>query len=1082
LSAVDAGPAVQLAVVVRSPNDGSGRPGLIARLHDQQVLLVRALLSGAQGREVGASGCDAARSFDDVADAIASAVTLASQLQRLPSELRGLDAGIGLAFGSSTSFDRVAGIAASGATGEICLGDDLALAVRDNPPDRLVVRPQGRSIAGSAEETHALVLALAAVPNNLAPALTSFVGREQEILQIRELIDRRRIVTITGVPGSGKSRLAQEVAERILGRYEDGVWLVALAPIGDPRLVMSAVADAIGIAVPAGVMPIDAVAAHVRNRQMLIVLDNLEHLVAAASDIERAFSGAPDVRIIVTSRIAPRVEGEHVFVLDALEVAAGGWSESETPAEAIELFMERAAASRPGFGIDDDEVASLVELCRRLDGLPLAIELAAARVKSLSLRSISERLDERLTLLTGGSTEQPAHHHSLGAAIGWSYDLLGPSAQRLFRRLSVFRGGWSLEGAATMADLEPRTDDATLDILASLQDAGLIVRLDAAGDVARFTMLESLRSYAADRLDAAEEREAAFRRHADGMIRLSERTESELSGPGQAVALDRLAVEHDNVRAALGYLTQSSPIDALRLVAGIWRFWQIRGHMVEATRSIDDALAAAGDDVPAVVLARALAAAGGLAYWRGDLAKAEGLYESVVAIRRTMADDAGLAEALFDLAFVFDPILSPPPEDPARTAAGIALANEAHELFVRAGNEHGIARSGWFLGSILANRDIAGATSVLESSVERFRKLGDPFGLGWALHTYGLVLLRSVDADSARAAFAEAIGLFRDAGDGSAIGLLLDDFAEVATADGDALRAARLRGAAAASRRTTHAELAIANALWQVGDAVPRGLIDPEALERAGVEGQAMSQSAAVTYALRLDSDSASEAGLRVRALGPLVVNRLGQVVSDWGGQKAGNRHAQAIFAFLMDRGDRGVTKDEFIEVLWPDAEVRQGDLNFHRTLNGLRTTLASDPVQDSDRPHESIVFTNGRYRLVPAVVSWLDVAEFQQLLLMALEASDDMSAIRGLESARALYRGDYLDDCPLYGDSAFVEERRRFLRGRLVDALVDLGRRYAARHDVNLASARFREALTASDGDCPSALDGLESLGVSPT
>jgi predicted ATPase/DNA-binding SARP family transcriptional activator len=812
---------------------------------------------------------------------------------------------------------------------------------------------------------------------------------------------------------------------------------------------------------------------------MLIILDDLDHLVAAAPDIEAAFAAAPGVRIIITSRKPLHVTGEHGFVLAPLDVAGAGWRLTDASPAAIDLFVQRAMTAHPGFRISDDETEALIELCRRLDGLPLAIELAAARVKTLSIRSILERLDERLGLLAGGPSDERSHHESLAAAIAWSYDLLGPSAQRLFRRLSVFRGGWSLDGAISQAGLEPRIEDNPLDVLASLQDNTLILRLDADDAAPRFTMLESLRSYAADRLDASEDRDAAVQRHAADLVEFVDRIGSQLTGPGQAAALDRLAVEHDNVRAALPVLIRSSPADALRLVAGIWRFWQMRGHLVEGSRWADDALDAADDDVPATVLARAFAAAGGLAYWRGDLAETQRYYERVVAIRRTLDVDVDIAEALFDLAFVFDPALRPPPEDRDRTARGIRLAEEAHERFLRAGHEHGIARSEWFLGSIMANRDLARAEGLLESSVERFRRLGDPFGLGWALHSYGLTLLRSVDADSARAAFAEALGLFGEVGDGSAIALLLEDFAEVATADGDALRASRLRGAAAGARRTTQAELTVANALWQLGDAVPRGLIDPAALERAWTEGHVMTQPAAIAYALRSEVDPVIEKGLRVSALGPLIVERSGLAVSDWGGPKAGSRHALAIFAFLMDRGDRGVTKDEFIEVLWPDAEVRQGDLNFHRTLGGLRSTLASGPAGEAAGEPQTVKFSNGRYRLAPAIVGWLDVAEFQQRLLSAVEATDAMSAIRGLESARVLYRGDYLDDCPLYGDSPFVEERRRFLRGRLVDALVDLGRRYEARREDNLASARFREALTVSDGDCPSAVEGLERLGM---
>jgi len=318
--------------------------------------------------------------------------------------------------------------------------------------------------------------------------------------------------------------------------------------------------------------------------------------------------------------------------------------------------------------------------------------------------------------------------------------------------------------------------------------------------------------------------------------------------------------------------------------------------------------------------------------------------------------------------------------------------------------------------------------------------------------------------------------VFAAAHDGSALGLLLDDFAEVAHAEGDGLRAARLRGAAAGLRRVTQAEIINENE-ERFGEVAPgSALTDATAIERARTDGQSMSQADAIAYALGSDTEVAPDNALRVTALGRFTVERSGQPVSHWGGPKAGSRQAQAMFALLLDRGERGAAKDEFIEIIWPDSEVTQGDLNFHRTLGGLRMTLEPDKGPGSG---DAVLFANGRYRLSPSVVGWSDVSEFEQRLLNASQATDEVAAIRGLEAARSLYHGDYMDDCPLYGDSEYVEERRRFLRGRLTDALVDLGRRYEARGDQTLAAERFREALTVSGGDCPSATAGLAGLGV---
>ena len=508
------------------------------------------------------------------------------------------------------------------------------------------------------------------------------------------------------------------------------------------------------------------------------------------------------------------------------------------------------------------------------------------------------------------------------------------------------------------------------------------------------------------------------------------------------------------------------------MAAGLWRFWQMRGYLVEGGRWLTAAERAAGDGAPDNLRADAQAAAGGLAYWRGDIAETTRRYESALALRRDIGEDIGVADALYDLAFVYQPEYWPPPVDPERTARAAALVGEAQDVYRRSGNEAGLAKTGWMMGNLLLQQDSPEAMAVLGASVERFRKVDDPFGLGWALYSYGLALLGCSDAASAGQAFREALELSAAAGDGSALGLLLEAFGEVAIAEGDALRATRLRGAAARNRQATEADIAFVNPPWSKDNSTR--MTDAAALEAAWSEGRAMSQAEAIAYALTRDREAAPEGALRVSALGSTLVERAGRPVTKWGGPKAGSRQAQAMFAFLLDRGEHGVTKDEFIDVIWPDAELEQGDLNFHRTLGGLRNTL------QPDKPGEpSIVFANGRYRMNPEVVGWQDVAEFERRLLNAAQATDDIAAIRGLESARDLYRGDYLEDCPFYGDSEYVEERRRLLRGRLVDALVDLGRRYEARGDGTLAAARFREALTVSGDDCPSATDGLDRLGV---
>jgi two-component SAPR family response regulator len=308
------------------------------------------------------------------------------------------------------------------------------------------------------------------------------------------------------------------------------------------------------------------------------------------------------------------------------------------------------------------------------------------------------------------------------------------------------------------------------------------------------------------------------------------------------------------------------------------------------------------------------------------------------------------------------------------------------------------------------------------------------------------------------------------------MGMLLDDFAEVARAEGDVLRAARLKGAAGTMRHVTEAQVANpSESPWLSWVEEPELPTDPVLIERARVEGEAMTATEAIAYALGSEAVPANDEALAVTTLGPFAVERAGTPVTRWGGEKAGSRQAQAMFAFLLDRGEHGVTKDECIEVIWPDADLTQGDLNFHRTLAGLRATIEPDVALES---RTAIRFANGRYRLDSSIIRWLDATEFERHLTNAPQATDDLAVIRGLEAARALYRGDYLDDCPIYGDSAYVQERRRFLRGRYCDALVELGARYEARGKLTLAATRYREALRASGDDHPSAAEGLKRVG----
>ena len=461
------------------------------------------------------------------------------------------------------------------------------------------------------------------VPDGFAPArrrarvrvtlpaqATSLIGRAREIREVTDLLQRPEVqlVTLTGTGGTGKTRVAIQVAAGLLDDFADGVVFIGLAPLQDQNLVLTAAAQALGVrATSDETLEVD-LRRHLQSRELLLVLDNFEHVVKAAPLVAGIAATAPDVKLLVTSRAPLRLSAERVYPVSPLETPAGGDDlERLSQCESVALFEARAQSVQPDFAVTPANAAAVADICRALDGLPLAIELAATRVGALPPAALRQRLDHRLKLLVGGAQDAPERQRTLRATIDWSFDLLEPTEQRLFVRLAVFVGGWTIEAAQSVCG----DDHEIVDGLASLTDKGL-TRLEGTDEEPRFSMLETIREYALERLEDSGEASGRRRRHADYFLALAEEAEPNLTGTGSyAEWLDRLEAEHANFRAALDWLEASDESeDALRLAAALGRFWNRKRHLVEGRHRLERALSAA--EHPTAARAKALTAAAGI--------------------------------------------------------------------------------------------------------------------------------------------------------------------------------------------------------------------------------------------------------------------------------------------------------------------------------------------------------------------------------------------------------------------------------------------------------------------------------------
>jgi predicted ATPase/class 3 adenylate cyclase len=627
---------------------------------------------------------------------------------------------------------------------------------------------------------------LSALPHNLPVQLTSFVGREREIADARgELLrDEVRLLTLAGPAGTGKTRLALRVAADVLGEFANGVFFVALARPGEPDLLASAIGEAIGVREVPGQPLLETLKDALQAQELLLVLDNFEHVMVLAPQVGALLAACPSLKIMVTSREVLHLSPErvlHVPPLAVPDVQRPLPVEQLTEYDAVRLFVERAQAAQPTFALSDGNAAAVAEICARLEGLPLAIELAAARVRLLSPAALLARLERRLPLLTGGPQDLPARQQTLRGAVGWSYDLLGPGEQRLFARLAVFSGGFTLDAAETVC--APGRDEpaAVLEGLASLIDKSLLRQEEPAGEP-RFRMLETIREYALEQLKASGELEAVQGRLADALVALVEQAEPELTGPEQVTWLDRLEAEHDNLRAALQWCAEAGELElSLRLCGALWRFWSTRGYLGEGLRWLDGALARTTPHTP--VLAKALNGAANLAREQGDYDAAKRRHEQSLAVSSEHGDRRGIAEALNNLGLIA--------LYQGHHAAAQQHCEEGLAIFRAIGDQGGIAGALNNLGNLARERgDADRAAALHKESLALRRGLGDRRGSALSLNNLANVVLNQGDYSQAAALHGESLALRRELGDRAGIATSLNNLGNVARARGD-YRAAR---------------------------------------------------------------------------------------------------------------------------------------------------------------------------------------------------------------------------------------------------------------------------------------------------
>jgi predicted ATPase/class 3 adenylate cyclase len=725
--------------------------------------------------------------------------------------------------------------------------------------------------------------------NNLPIQPTPLLGREREVVEIADLLRRDdvRLLTLTGTGGTGKTRLALQTAAELIDEFEDGVFFVALAPISDPELVASTVAGALSVSESAGRALKEDLRDFLSTKELLLVLDNFEQVVDAAPLVGELLSGCPGLKVLATSRTLLRIYGEHEYAVRPLELADPSHLppiEELRKYEAIGLFTERARAAKADFSLTHENALAVAEICARLDGLPLAIELAAARIKLLSPQAMCSRLSNPLQFLTGGARDLPERQRTLRGAIAWSHALLSEDEQALFARLSVFSGGRALEAVEAICDAESDLLVDVLEGLSSLVDKSILRQEEGVEEEPRFVMLETIREYAQERLELSGEAVEIRRLHAEYYLALAEQGASELQGPEEATWLERLEIDHDNMRAALSWTLQWEEAElGMRLAGALWRFWDMRGYYGEGRRWLEEALAkderASGARAKALEgvgwladlqgdIDRAVAAAeeglrlvarakiqsndkasflrilGSAAYVRGDHEQAARLYEESLALSREARDERGVASSLLQLGNVSSD-LGDHEEAKDFYEEGLALSRTLDDKALLASALISVG------AEFLLQGDHERGTMLNEEAAGLYRERGNRGHLQYALDNLGWAALMRGNLQQAEELHRESLALSRQLGDKLVAAEALEGLACSASARGATERVARLFGAAESLREAVgYRQEPREYALREPYLAAARPRLSEARWDAAWTKGRRLGFEEAIAYAL----------------------------------------------------------------------------------------------------------------------------------------------------------------------------------------------------------------------------------------